>query len=91
MSLPAGPDCEGFSCRYYLQMDEKFLGRLEKRLGSQRAHERLKFEADHRAQVFGQGLTFFHLENRFSAPAIIRTALTFMGLYERARRNAGHA
>jgi predicted MPP superfamily phosphohydrolase len=33
-------------------------------------------------------LTFFHLENWYSAPTIIRTILKLTGLYWRARRNA---
>jgi len=33
-------------------------------------------------------LIFFHLENWYSAPAIIRTILKLIGLYWRARRNA---
>ena len=48
----------------------------------------MKFEADHEAQIFGQGRTFFHLENWYSARSIIRTALKASGLYWRARRNA---
>jgi predicted MPP superfamily phosphohydrolase len=48
----------------------------------------LGIEKDHEAQVFGQGLTFFHLENWYSAPFIIRTILKLAGLYWRARRNA---
>jgi predicted MPP superfamily phosphohydrolase len=48
----------------------------------------LGIETDHEAQVFGQGLTFFHWENLYSAPAIIRNALKLTGLYWRARRNA---
>jgi predicted MPP superfamily phosphohydrolase len=69
-------------------MDEELLRKLDERLGPRHARQRLKFEADHEAQVFGQGLTFFHLENWYSAPSIIRTALKFSGLYPRARRNA---
>ena len=62
--------------------------KLEERLGPLHARQRLGIETDHEAQVFGQGLTFFHLENLYLAPAIIRTALKLMGLYWRARRNA---
>jgi uncharacterized protein len=69
-------------------MDTEVLRKLEKRLGSLHARQRLGIEKDHEAQVFGQGLTFFHLENLYSAPAIIRTVLKLMGLYWRARRNA---
>jgi predicted MPP superfamily phosphohydrolase len=69
-------------------VDEEILYRLEKRLGPLHARQRLGIERDHEAQVFGQGLTFFHLENVSLAPAIIRTALKLTGLYWRARRNA---
>jgi len=69
-------------------MDEEILHQLEKRLGPLHARQRLGIERDHEAQVFGQGLTFFHLENASLAPAIIRTALKLSGLYWRARRNA---
>jgi predicted MPP superfamily phosphohydrolase len=69
-------------------VDEEILDQLEKRLGPLHARQRLGIERDHEAQVFGQGLTFFHLENASLAPAIIRTALKLTGLYWRARRNA---
>jgi predicted MPP superfamily phosphohydrolase len=49
---------------------------------------RLKIEAEHEAQLFGQGLIFFNLENWYSAPKIIETALKLIGQYSRARRNA---
>jgi uncharacterized protein len=69
-------------------LDEQIARKLDERLGSDHARQRLKFEADHEAQVFGQGLTFFHLENWYSAPSIIRAALKISGLYFRACRNA---
>jgi uncharacterized protein len=69
-------------------MDEILLRKLEDRLGSKLARLRLKFEADHEAQIFGEGLTFFHMENWYSASSIIRKALKMSGLYWRARRNA---
>src|SRR5258705_13402895 len=69
-------------------MSNELLGKLEERLGPLHARQRLGIEADHEAQVFGQGLTFFHLENLHLAPAIIRNALKLTGLYWRARRNA---
>ncbi len=49
---------------------------------------RLKVETEHEAQLFGQGLIIFNLENWYSAPWIIGSALKLMGLYSRARRNA---
>ena len=70
-------------------MDEDILAALEQRLGRLRARQRLGIEADHEAQIFGQGLTFFHLENFSPGQSAIRTALKLTGLYWRARRNAG--
>jgi predicted MPP superfamily phosphohydrolase len=69
-------------------MHEDILAKLEQRLGRLHARQRLGIEAGHEAQIFGQGLTFFHLENWYSARSIIRTALKLSGLYWRARRNA---
>src|SRR3981081_523463 len=69
-------------------MSNELLRKLEEPLGPLDARQRLGIEKDHEAQVFGQGLTFFHLENWYSAPAIIRTILKLAGLYWRARRNA---
>src|SRR3979411_798391 len=69
-------------------VDEDILRKLEERLGPLHARQRLGIETDHESQVFGQGLTFFHLENLYLAPAIIRNAMKLTGLYSRARRNA---
>ena len=63
---------------------------LIERIGSEHVERRLKIEAEHEAQLFGQGLIFFNLENWYSAPWIVRTALKLTGLYGRARRNADH-
>src|SRR5437764_442125 len=69
-------------------MDDEILDRLERRLGRLHARQRLGIETDHEARVFGGGLNFFHIENWYSAPGVIRTALKLTGLYGRARRNA---
>jgi predicted MPP superfamily phosphohydrolase len=61
---------------------------LIKRIGSEHVERRLKIEAEHEAQLFGQGLIFFNLENWYAAPLIVRSALKVAGLYSRARRNA---
>lgn len=45
-------------------------------------------EDAHEAQIFGQGLNFFHIENWYSSHSVIRTALRLVGLYKRGRRNA---
>jgi hypothetical protein len=72
----------------FVHMDEDILDKLEQRLGRLHARQRLGIETDHEAQIFGQGLTFFHLENWYSARSVIRNALKLTGLYWRARRNA---
>ena len=71
----------------FYQMHEDPLADLEQRLGRLHARQRLGIETDHEAQVFGQGLTFFHPENSTATQAIIRTVLQLTGLYWRARRN----
>jgi len=61
---------------------------LQERLGWLHAKLRLGIEADHEAQVFGQGINYFHIENLTSSHFVIRTCLRLTGLYERGRRNA---
>lgn len=63
------------------------LGTLEKRLGRLHARQRLGIEKDHEAQVFGQGLNFFHLENATLSHSLIRGALMLTGLYWRGLSN----
>lgn len=61
---------------------------LEKRLGRLHAKLRLGIEADHEAQVFGQGINYFHIENLKLSHFAIRASLRLTGLYERGQRNA---
>ena len=70
-------------------MIETILSKLEQRLGGRLyARQRLGIETDHEAQIFGQGLTFFHLENWYSIHSVIRTLFKLTGLYWRGRANA---
>jgi len=69
-------------------MDEEILLKLEQRLGRLHARQRLGIETDHEAQVFGQGINFFHIENWYSVHSVIRNVLKLTGLYWRGRRNA---
>jgi predicted MPP superfamily phosphohydrolase len=69
-------------------MTEDILSDLERRLGPLHAKQRLGIEIDHEAQVFGQGLNFFHVENWYSIHSVIRNALRLAGLYGRGLRNA---
>jgi hypothetical protein len=70
-------------------MIETLLSDLEQRLGGRLyAKQRLGIETDHEAQIFGQGLTFFHIENWYSIHSVIRTLFKLTGLYWRGRANA---
>ena len=66
-------------------MDSDELDVLEQRFGRLHVRQRLSVEKDHEAQVFGQGLNFFHIENSALA---IEYALKMTGLFWRGRRNA---
>jgi len=68
--------------------DEEIICRLEQRLGRLYARQRLGIEDDREGRVFGQGINFFHPENWYFSPTVIRGALRLSGLYGRARRNA---
>jgi len=61
---------------------------LERRLGPERAHRRMAMERDHEAQVFGQGLNWFHPENLALSRHLIKAALVATGLYRRGLENA---
>ena len=69
-------------------MNETVLNKLELRLGRLHASQRLGIETDHEAQIFGQGINFFHIENWYSIHSVIRMTLTLLGLYGRGRKNA---
>jgi predicted MPP superfamily phosphohydrolase len=61
---------------------------LETRLGHLHVRQRLGLERDYEAHVFRRGTHFFHLENWYLAPAVIRTGLRAVGLFRRGQRNA---
>jgi hypothetical protein len=61
---------------------------LEKRLGRLHARLRLGLENEHEAQVFGQGINYFHFENLRASHFLIGACLKLSGLYWRGRRNA---
>ena len=68
--------------------DDPLLPLLEARVGRIHARQRLGIEAEHEAQVFGQGRTFFHIENWYSVHGLMRGLLRLAGLHGRGRRNA---
>jgi len=61
---------------------------LERRLGRLHARQRLGIEQDHEAQIFGQGLNFFHIENATFSHTLMRGAFMLSGLYWRGLRNS---
>ena len=69
-------------------MDDVIANRLEQRLGRLHAKQRLGIEKDHEAQIFGQGINFFHIENWYSVHSLIRNALKLGGIFWRGQRNA---
>ena len=72
-----------------IPMIETVLSKLEQRLGGRvYARQRLGIETDHEAQIFGQGLTFFHIENWYSIHSVIRALFKLTGLYWRGLTNA---
>jgi predicted MPP superfamily phosphohydrolase len=71
-----------------LVVNQEILLKLEQRLGRLHARQRLGIEMEHEAQIFGQGINFFHVENWYSIHSVIRTVLKLTGLYWRGRRNA---
>jgi predicted MPP superfamily phosphohydrolase len=68
--------------------NQDILSILEQRLGRRYARQRLGIEKDHEAQVFGQGINFFHIENLALSHLLIRAGLMAMGLYWRGLNNA---
>lgn len=71
-------------------MNAKEFNYLETRLGRIHAKQRIGVEKDHEAQVSGQGLNFFHIENSKSSALLIEWILKLSGLYWRGQRNAAH-
>jgi hypothetical protein len=68
--------------------ERRELAELERRIGRVHLRQRLGLESDHEARVFRRGTHFFHLENWYSVHALLRAALTCIGLHGRGRRNA---
>ena len=66
---------------------DDILARLEQRLGRVHARQRLGIETDHEAQIFGQGINFFHPENWYSIHGVIRAIFKLTGLYWRGQKN----
>jgi len=61
---------------------------LAARMGAAHLRHRINVQVEHAAQVFGQGTTYFHLENLDWMLRAFRMGLRLTGLYRRGRRNA---
>jgi uncharacterized protein len=69
-------------------MDPNLIAQLDRRLGRMYARQRLGIERDHELRVFGGGINFFHIQNWYLSPIVIRNALKLVGLYGRGQKNA---
>jgi predicted MPP superfamily phosphohydrolase len=74
--------------RVWSNVDGEIRKRLEARLGRKYARQRLGIERDHEAQIFGQGLNFFHIENLPATSVLIRAILKAACVYGLGCRNA---
>jgi predicted MPP superfamily phosphohydrolase len=61
---------------------------LAPRMGAVHLRQRLGIEGEHEAHVVRRGTHFFHAENWYSLPSLMRLALRMSGLHARGRRNA---
>jgi len=68
--------------------DEAILATLRERVGKIHLRQRLGIETDYERRIFGQGRTFFHVENWYSLRSIIRNCLRLALVLGRGRRNA---
>jgi predicted MPP superfamily phosphohydrolase len=64
--------------------------KLAERVGRLHMQQRLDIERNHVKQIFGRGRNFFHIENWYSASALMRLCFRLVGLYGRGRRNAAN-
>ncbi len=69
-------------------IDEVTLARLRARVGKIHLQQRLGIETDYERRIFGQGRTFFHVENWYALRSIIRNSLRLVLMLGRTRRNA---
>jgi uncharacterized protein len=68
--------------------DRDELHLLRERIGSIHFDQRLGIERDKQAKVFGQGRTFFHIENWSLVGWLVKYGLKATGLINRGKRNA---
>jgi hypothetical protein len=69
-------------------IDAEAYGRLSERVGRCHLDLRLGIEQDKETWVFGQGRSFFHIENWHSVHGLMRHLLKLCLLHERGKKNA---
>ena len=69
-------------------IDAEIYGRLSERVGRCHMDLRLGIEHDRESWIFGQGRSFFHIENWYSIHGLIRFALRLLLLHGRGQDNA---
>ncbi len=69
-------------------IDAESYRRLAERVGRCHLDQRLGIEHDRESWVFGQGRSFFHIENWYSIHTLIRLALKLSLLHRRGLQNA---
>lgn len=70
-----------------LESDPELYDYLLRRVGKAHLRQRLGIETEHVADRFGQGRTFFHIENWGLAATLINLALRITGMSDRGRAN----
>ena len=70
-----------------LKEDPELHDYLVRRVGKAHLRQRIGVETEHAADRFGQGRTFFHIENWHAAAISINLALKITGLARRGRAN----
>jgi predicted MPP superfamily phosphohydrolase len=70
------------------EIDKETLRVLQARVGKIHLRQRLGMEDVYEHKVFGQGRTFFHIENWYSLRTLIRNSLRLTMMHGRSRRNA---
>ncbi len=70
-----------------LRIDPETYEYLIRRVGKAHLRRRIGVETEHAADRFGQGRTYFHIENLNTAAIVINFLLKISGLADRGRRN----
>jgi hypothetical protein len=70
-----------------LEQDPELYEYLVRRVGKAHLRQRVGIETEHTADRFGQGRTFFHIENWRLASTLIRLALRLTGMTARGKAN----